>query len=1084
MSAGHLRAALSQLRQRLAPLSHAQEVTDRQLLQRFTTNRDEDAFAVLVRRHGQLVLSVCRRILQNGTDAEDVFQATFLVLALKAASTQWQDSLSHWLYEVAYRLASEERRRSCRRRVREARARPAQAEAEMPRYELREVGAVLEEELRSLSPRYREPLLVCYWEGEPRDRAAARLGVTVRTLDRRLSRGRQLLRVRLARRGLALPTALLTVGLAQESTTAQVPAALQALTLRTVALFTVRQGFAAGAFSASVVALAREGLQTMSATRLKVISLLLVGLLGTGAGLLAYRKLTEQPSPQVANEWKEPTGPPTRAAPAPLDVNAVLAEAIESARQAPGGINISMLASIAAEQAEAGNRQAAEKSLREAFELVERLPEKRSQAYLLPILAKAERKVTGEIAARKTFQRALQIARDFQPENGRVDATQLIARVQADAGDFAGAREAAAGVTPDFYRAQVLQDIAVDEAKTGHIKEALENVETIPSWLSKVKAWAEIAVVQSRAGDRNGAESTLQKAVQAMSQVEEIYRPGALDRIAVAQAYLGKMADARKTLIEASAIAKRKNMGHQTTLLPLAIAQAESGDRAEAEKTLNEVLRADPAHVPWYDIARVHIALGDLRAASEIVERESRNDPGSGRELRWQIAKAQAEGGDASGAYARANQVSDPFTRAAMLYSVAQGMIQRDKAGDGRDIRKKLISVPMPGMPPSPGTPALLHDHQFQSLRQEFETAIGDSSRENAVAKTQEERERAYEEQRKLVHNIAERMLALAEKYAEEPLALDALAWVVEYDLHGQTAARALDRLANSHAESQRVGRVCHLAAIGWPHNSAEKFLRAVLERNKERTIQGLACLRLAEFLRLRADVLSNLHGPEGAQLSKRWEQDYGPALVKQLQEMDRKTVLAEAEALLERVAKQYADVKADDEVALGEIAERHLFEMRHLTVGNPALEIAGEDLDGKPLKLSDQRGKVVILSFWFSTCNPCREMVPNERALVERLSDKQFILLGINNDQERAKAKEAARKDRMSWRSWWDVDSSGRGPIARRWDVSSWPTVYVLDHKGIIRYKNVSGKELDEAVDILLREREADIGNRSPEQG
>jgi hypothetical protein len=80
-------------------------------------------------------------------------------------------------------------------------------------------------------------------------------------------------------------------------------------------------------------------------------------------------------------------------------------------------------------------------------------------------------------------------------------------------------------------------------------------------------------------------------------------------------------------------------------------------------------------------------------------------------------------------------------------------------------------------------------------------------------------------------------------------------------------------------------------------------------------------------------------------------------------------------------------------------------------------------------------------------------------------------------NDQERAQAKEAVRKDRMSWRSWWDGDSSGRGPIATRWDVSSWPTVYVLDHKGIIRYKDVSDKELDEAIDTLLREREADIG-------
>src|SRR5579872_1099018 len=102
---------------------------------------------------------------------------------------------------------------------------------------------------------------------------------------------------------------------------------------------------------------------------------------------------------------------------------------------------------------------------------------------------------------------------------------------------------------------------------------------------------------------------------------------------------------------------------------------------------------------------------------------------------------------------------------------------------------------------------------------------------------------------------------------------------------------------------------------------------------------------------------------------------------------------------------KQYADVK-HDEHTLGEIAERHLFEMRHLTVGNSALEIEGEDLDGKPLKLSEQRGKVVVLNFWFSTCNPCRVLIPHERELVERLKDKPFVLLGINSDEDRDKAK------------------------------------------------------------------------------
>src|SRR5262245_39212768 len=222
MTARNLRVALGRLR-RLAATPGGADPTDRQLLQRFAASRDEDAFEALLLRHGPLVLGVCRRVLGQEQDAEDAFQATFLVLARKAATTRWQDSVAHWLYEVAHRLASEARVRSARRRAREGRAAQVRKEREMPRPDLQQVGAVLEEELRNLPPGYREPLLLCSWQGLTRDQAARRLGVPLRTLDRRLARGRVLLRGRLERRGLALPAALLAVGLSQGAGTAQVP---------------------------------------------------------------------------------------------------------------------------------------------------------------------------------------------------------------------------------------------------------------------------------------------------------------------------------------------------------------------------------------------------------------------------------------------------------------------------------------------------------------------------------------------------------------------------------------------------------------------------------------------------------------------------------------------------------------------------------------------------------------------------------------------------------------------------------------------------------------------------------------------
>src|SRR6266487_4177122 len=99
--------------------------------------------------------------------------------------------------------------------------------------------------------------------------------------------------------------------------------------------------------------------------------------------------------------------------------------------------------------------------------------------------------------------------------------------------------------------------------------------------------------------------------------------------------------------------------------------------------------------------------------------------------------------------------------------------------------------------------------------------------------------------------------------------------------------------------------------------------------------------------------------------------------------------------------------------------------------------------------------------------------MYPHERSLVKRLAGKPFALLGVNSDKDRAELKKVLTKENITWRSFWDGGNT-QGPIAGRWNVSAWPTVYVLDPKGVIRFKDVSDKQLDEAVDFLLKEQEA----------
>ncbi|HJZ57654.1 MAG TPA: RNA polymerase sigma factor, partial [Gemmataceae bacterium] len=179
-----------------------EHTTDRDLLRRFSTNRDAAAFEAALRRHGSMVLRVCRRVLDQGEDVEDTFQATFLTLARKAQAVTWRESVAAWLYEVSYRLAREVRRRNVRRQAREARAPVRDAADPLDEITGRELLTAIDEELASLPEEYRAPLLLCCLEGVSGEEAARQLGYSASTLKRRLHAARERLRSQLQRRGL------------------------------------------------------------------------------------------------------------------------------------------------------------------------------------------------------------------------------------------------------------------------------------------------------------------------------------------------------------------------------------------------------------------------------------------------------------------------------------------------------------------------------------------------------------------------------------------------------------------------------------------------------------------------------------------------------------------------------------------------------------------------------------------------------------------------------------------------------------------------------------------------------------------
>ena len=275
--------------------------SDGHLLARFVAGRDEAAFASLLGRYGPMVWHTCRRVLGDGDDAEDAFQATFLLLATKARSIRRRESVGGWLHGAAYRIAARARAARARRRAAERRAEPPLPQADNLDAAWRELQAVLDEEVRRLPDRFRAPLLLCYLQGLTHEEAAAQLGWPVGTVRSRLARARERLRTRLTRRGLALSAAAFAGVLAAVGARAAVPQTLSAAALR--------GALVSGAASGNVLALAKGVSRAMFLSKLltAAVLVLVVGLAGAAA-FAAYLLPAPPPDPPKT----EP--PPARAA--------------------------------------------------------------------------------------------------------------------------------------------------------------------------------------------------------------------------------------------------------------------------------------------------------------------------------------------------------------------------------------------------------------------------------------------------------------------------------------------------------------------------------------------------------------------------------------------------------------------------------------------------------------------------------------------------------------------------------------------------------------------------------------------------
>jgi RNA polymerase sigma factor (sigma-70 family) len=210
-----------------------QEPADDVLLARFAARREQAAFAALVKRHGPLVLGVCRRVLRHEQDAEDAFQAVFCVLARKAGPIRRRTAVGGWLHAVACRIARKAKALQARRRMRESELPDVPAPDQPPEWVWRDLWPILDEEVSRLPERYRRPFVLCHLQGKTNEEAAAKLQCPVGTLSSQLTRARQRLRARLTRRGVALSAGMLAAALSRQTATAAVRLELSQTAVRT-----------------------------------------------------------------------------------------------------------------------------------------------------------------------------------------------------------------------------------------------------------------------------------------------------------------------------------------------------------------------------------------------------------------------------------------------------------------------------------------------------------------------------------------------------------------------------------------------------------------------------------------------------------------------------------------------------------------------------------------------------------------------------------------------------------------------------------------------------------------------------------
>jgi thiol-disulfide isomerase/thioredoxin len=344
-----------------------------------------------------------------------------------------------------------------------------------------------------------------------------------------------------------------------------------------------------------------------------------------------------------------------------------------------------------------------------------------------------------------------------------------------------------------------------------------------------------------------------------------------------------------------------------------------------------------------------------------------------------------------------------------------------------------LVAVPILAQDKNKGADDKGNDRamQFKEVQDDFKKAMPGVVKAYRDAKTAKDKKAVLD---KLNKDFAPRVFKIVEADPKDKRSFDMLTWTLQN--LPDTDPKVYDLLSAQWAKDAKIKPVCQMLSFG-PPEGAKPLLEKILKENEDKDAKGLACYDLAQL----ALVKANHKGDQESQ--------------------------AEAKKMYERVEQDFSDVRLGQD-SLAKKSKSSLADIRERGIGSKAPNFTSEDLEGKKVELKDHQGKVVVLDIWATWCGPCRAMIPHEREMVEKLKDKPFSLISISADAKKDTLKEFLEKEKMPWTHFWNGATGG---ILKDWNVEHFPTIYVLDSKGVIRYKEIREAELEEAVEKLLAE-------------